>query len=100
MKIDVLEGRSKSRAYQCTHTSTWTIIIYYPKLRMDLESVEEGIYILCFTVFELLENANFMKSLLDAIVFRDRVFLIILGVDVDDFQGHYAIVLEICAVDL
>ena len=62
---------------------------------MDLEGIEERIDVLRLTIFKLLQNADFVESLLDAVVFSDSVDLIVLGIHVDDFQGHDAIVLDV-----
>ena len=89
----------KLRTYQSTNTTTWAIIIHDPQLRMDLESIEEGVDILRFAILELLQNTNLVQSLLDAVVFRDGIDLVVLGVHIDDFKGYYTVMFNVRTID-
>ena len=62
---------------------------------MDLKSIEKGVDVFGLTIFELLQNTNLVQGLLDAVVFRNGIDLVVLGVDIDDFESNEAIMLDI-----
>ena len=83
--------------YKCTDTPTRAVVIHNPELRMDLESLEEGVDVLGLCILQLLEHLDFVEDFLYAVVPYGTIFFIILGVHIDDLNRHHTVMQEIVA---
>ena len=64
---------------------------------MDLESLEEGVDVLGLCILQLLKHLDFVEDFLYAVVPYGAIFFVILGVHIDDLDGHHTVMQEIVA---
>lgn len=73
-------------------TTTRAIVVHDPQLRMNLESIEEHVYILGFAVLKLLQDLDLVNGNFDGIIFGAGVGLIVCRIDIDNLKGNNTVV--------
>ena len=68
------------------------IVVHDPELTMNMESIKEHVDILSFTIFQLLQNLDFVDSNFHGIIFGAGVGLIVCCIDIDDLKGNNTVV--------
>lgn len=70
------------------HTSSRTVFGDDPELAVDRKSIVDAVYVLCFTLLELLEYLDLVDEVFDVLIFLASVGFVVGGIDVDDFERY------------